>query len=75
MGRYDEIDLRMVKRRSIAGRPSRVGLKDLAGIPDPRRPLSRFLDSLPDVLKAGDLRTKAQFMGNDRTAAVRQQGT
>lgn len=66
MGRYDEINLRKVRRCSIDGRPSRMGLKDLAGIPDPRRPLFRFLDSLPDVLKARDLRAVARAVATAR---------
>ncbi|MBU1356987.1 MAG: hypothetical protein KJ620_10520 [Candidatus Edwardsbacteria bacterium] len=59
MGRYPEADLTKVKRHSIAKRKSRVGRDNLASIPDPGKPLEDFINGLPDILKARDLREVA----------------
>lgn len=59
MGRYPEADLNNVRRRSVLKRASKVGLADLARVPDPHRPLSAFLRGLPDILKARDLQALA----------------
>jgi len=59
MGRYPEADLTKVKRHSIAKRKSRVGRDNLASIPDPGKPLENFINGLPDILKARELREVA----------------
>ncbi|MCU0606258.1 MAG: hypothetical protein MUF78_02265 [Candidatus Edwardsbacteria bacterium] len=59
MGRYPEVDLNKVKRRSVRTRASKVRLTDLARVPDPQRPLSAFLRGLPGILKVRDLRSLA----------------
>lgn len=59
MGRYPEVDLNKVRRRSVLKRASKVKLVDLARVPDPRQPLSSFLRGLPDLLKARDLKELA----------------
>ncbi len=55
MGRYPEVDLNKVKRRSVRTRASKVRLADLARVPDPKNALSVFLRGLPGILKARDL--------------------
>ena len=45
-----------VKTYSIKRRLSRVKVRDFAGIPQPNRSFAVFFDSLPDILKAKDLR-------------------
>lgn len=59
MGRYPEADLSRVRRHSIAKRNSKVGRQNLAGIPDPQKLLSDFINGLPDILKARELREVA----------------
>ncbi len=57
MGRYPEVDLNKVKRRSVRTRGSKVRLADLARVPDPGKPLSAFLRGLPEctIVPAGEL--------------------
>ncbi|HAD81464.1 MAG: hypothetical protein A2509_06905 [Candidatus Edwardsbacteria bacterium RIFOXYD12_FULL_50_11] len=66
MGRYPEADLTKVKRYSIAKRKSKVGKGNLAGVPDPARPLKDFIKGLPDVLRARDLREIAAAVNTAR---------
>jgi hypothetical protein len=66
MGRYPEADLGLVKRHSIAKRTSRVGRNNLASIPDPGKPLEDFINGLPDILKARELREVAAAVATAR---------
>ena len=66
MGRYKEADLSGIKRHSITKRASKVKLANLAKAPAPAKPLAVFLDSLPDILKARDLRQLAADIAQAR---------
>jgi hypothetical protein len=50
------IDLRRVKTRALADRPSKVGTAEFAGVWAPGGTFSAFLERLPSVLAAADLR-------------------
>ena len=54
--RYREADLSRVTTIPVAGRQNKVESKLLASPPGPNRSFTAFLDSLPDVLAARDLR-------------------
>jgi hypothetical protein len=54
--RYREADLSRVTTIPVAGRRNKVEPKLLASPPGPNRSFTAFLDSLPDVLAARDLR-------------------
>jgi len=53
---FPEVDLGAVRTVSIAQRESKVGIADLAPVPDPERPVKDFLDLLPHQLAANGLR-------------------
>jgi len=53
---YLEADLRRLTTVPVAGRRNKVDPSLLAGVPGPDRSFAAFLDSLPDVLAARDLR-------------------
>ncbi|HET6577425.1 MAG TPA: hypothetical protein VFG66_03835 [Gemmatimonadales bacterium] len=53
---YREADLRRVTTVPVAARRNKVDPSLLAGVPGPDRSFAAFLDSLPDVLAARDLR-------------------
>lgn len=53
---YREADLRRVTTVPVAGRRNKVDPSLLAGVPGPGGSFDAFLDSLPDVLAARDLR-------------------
>jgi hypothetical protein len=55
-GRHTPLDRGRLRTRSRAGERRRFGLAGIGRMPDPRRPLAEFLDCLPDVLAARDLR-------------------
>lgn len=55
----EPVDLGRVKTVSIKGRQSKVHESALAQVPNPKRSLAQFIDSLPDFLKAKDLRELA----------------
>lgn len=60
MARYRQIDLSAVRTISIATRTSKVKPKDFAkALPSGPVSLRRFLDSFPNLLAAGELRTVA----------------
>lgn len=59
MGKHAEADLSRVKRYSIGRRRSKVAASMLARPFRPSRSFAEFVDSLPDVLKARDLRALA----------------
>ncbi|MEK6793668.1 MAG: hypothetical protein AABZ39_02745 [Spirochaetota bacterium] len=50
------MDLSKVRRYSIQKRPSKVHSEEAAHLPDPAKPLSAFFDTLPDTLKAKDMK-------------------
>jgi hypothetical protein len=54
--RYREADLSRVTTIPVAGRRNKVEPEMLASPPGPNRSFTAFLDSLPDVLAARDLR-------------------
>jgi len=58
MSRYKDQPLSPegLKTRSLRSRPSRVNVRNFARAYDPRKPFARFMDSLPDVLAAADLK-------------------
>ena len=45
-----------VRTYPLASRKSKVGVQDFARVPKKNAPLTKFLDSLPNLLAAGDLR-------------------
>lgn len=53
---YEEADLRQVKTVPVASRHNKVDRTLLASSPGPQPSFAAFLDSLPDVLAARDLR-------------------
>ena len=63
---YEEIDLSGVKTYSAARRESKVGVQSEALAPRPGMAFREFLESLPDVLKAGDLKALARAVVNAR---------
>ncbi len=63
---YEEIDLSGVKTYSAAHRESKVGVQSEALAPSPGMAFREFLESLPDVLKAGDLKALARAVVNAR---------
>ncbi|MCX5707248.1 MAG: deoxyhypusine synthase family protein [Candidatus Omnitrophica bacterium] len=50
------ININKVKTSSVKSRFSKVGIRDFARIPAKKKSFSSFFDSLPDILKARDLR-------------------
>ena len=66
MGRYPEVDLINVKRYAVKKRASKVKLANLAKVSEPAKPLAAFLESLPDILKARDLRQLAAGIAQAR---------
>ncbi|MDP2905812.1 MAG: hypothetical protein Q8O22_05880, partial [Candidatus Omnitrophota bacterium] len=50
------IDINKVKTYSLKQRPSKVVASDFAAPPRPGASFAAFYDSLPEILKAGDLR-------------------
>ena len=59
---YGEFDLRGVKTYPLADRPGKVRREDFARAWDPASGLPGWLDSLPDVLAAADLRAVVAAM-------------
>jgi hypothetical protein len=59
---YGEFDLRGVKTYPLADRPGKVRHADFARAWDPASGLSGWIDSLPDVLAAADLRAVVAAM-------------
>jgi len=66
MGRFNEADLSRVRRHSIKRRRSKVRAAMRARPCRPDRPVAEFLASLPDVLKARDLRALAADIARAR---------
>ncbi len=64
---YDEIDLNPIKTYSAAQRKSKVSI-DIEAIPPwPGMLMEEFLDSLPAILKANDLKSIAKAIVNAKT--------
>ena len=55
-----------LKTYPLGSRPSKVDVRGFAKAYDPRGPFSKFLDSLPDFLAAGDLRSLVEAMDKAR---------
>jgi len=68
MSRYKDQPLspKGLKTYALRSRPSRVSIRSFARAFDPRKPFARFLDSLPDILAAGDLKALAGTMAQAR---------
>lgn len=60
------IDINKVRRYSIKSRFSKVNAREFARPPAKGRRFSGFLDSLPDILKAKDLRAVIDALGKAR---------
>jgi hypothetical protein len=56
MKRYPPANLNQVRTYSLEARPTRVERSDFASVCETNPTLSKFLDSLPHILKADDLR-------------------
>lgn len=56
MAHYKQIDLSNVKTISIATRKSKVRIKDFARVFEPKQSFSKFVNTLPHILVAEDLR-------------------
>lgn len=65
------IDLSRVRTYPLAGRHSKVAAAAMGTIPSPRMSLGRFLDTLPDVLAARDLRAVARAIADRHRAGGR----
>lgn len=65
---YGEFDLRGVKTYPLADRPGKVGREDFARAWDPASGLAGWIDSLPDVLAAADLRAVVAAIRQARAA-------
>jgi hypothetical protein len=55
-----------LKTYSLVSRPSKVDVKSFGRVFDPRGSFSRFLDSLPGILAAGDLKALIEAMAQAR---------
>ncbi len=60
MSRYEEIDLSKIKTYSAKERPSKVQTADVAIPPKAGMTIREFLDGLPKILKADDLKAVAK---------------
>lgn len=60
MSRFEEIDLSAVRAYQAQARPSKVRAASEAVPPEPGLSLRQFLDRLPDILKARDLKAVAE---------------
>lgn len=67
MGRHQEADLAKLRRLSIGGRKSRVASSMMARPFRPDRPFAEFLESLPAILKATDLKALAGDVARARS--------
>ncbi len=67
MGRYRELDLSGVRTYSATVRPSKVQTREEAIPPHAGMTLKEFLDGLPDILKARDLKTVAKAVVEARS--------
>lgn len=65
------IDLSRVRTYPLAGRHSKVAAAALGAMPRPAMSLGRFLDSLPDILAARDLRAVATAIAERHRAGGR----
>lgn len=68
MSRYPKSDLSGVKLQTIQDRPSRVSAEEWGRPYDPSSSFSAFVDSLPDILAARDLRSFAGAVERARSA-------
>ncbi|MGI6783858.1 MAG: hypothetical protein ACOX5A_06485 [Aminivibrio sp.] len=59
MGRYDELNLKNVRTYRASDRVSKVGADTVARPPSPGISFKEFLNCLPDVLKARDIKALA----------------
>ncbi len=65
MSKYKQADLRKVKTISVINRKSKVHLKDFAQVYEPsKQPFSKFVQSLPHILVAEDLRLFVDDIAN-----------
>jgi hypothetical protein len=62
--RYREVDLTRVRTVPVGNRPTKVDTSLLASVPGPDRSFHAFIDSLPDVLAARDLRLLAESIAH-----------
>lgn len=62
MSKYKSIDLNKVKRIPFESRKRKIEIKDFAKIISKDLSFSAFFDSLPDVLKASDLKRFVDFI-------------
>ena len=62
--RYREVDLTRVRTVPVGNRPAKVDTSLLASVPGSDRSFHAFIDSLPDVLAARDLRFLAEAIAN-----------
>lgn len=60
MSRFPELDLSGVTTYSATDRPSKVATRMEARVPEPGMSVRQFLDRLPDILKAADLKAVAR---------------
>ena len=65
------IDLSRVRTYPLAGRHSKVAATALGTLPTPGMSLGRFLDTLPDILAARDLRAIARAIADRHRAGGR----
>jgi len=66
MGKFSEIDLSGIKTYSAADRPSKVKTDEVAEPPSKGMSVREFLDGLPSILKADDLKNVAKAVVDAR---------
>lgn len=68
MSRYREINMSGIRTYSAADRPSKVKTDEIAVPPTAGMNFRQFLDGLPKILKANDIKSVAQAVVNARKA-------
>jgi hypothetical protein len=66
MGSFKELDFSGVRGISISGRPSKVSLGHLGAVLSPDATVGQFIEALPDLLAASDLRALASKVVSSR---------
>ncbi len=66
MGSFKELDFSGVRGISISGRRSKVSLRQLGAVVGPEGTVGQFIEALPDLLGASDLRALATRVASAR---------
>jgi hypothetical protein len=66
MGSFKELDFSGVRGISISGRNSKVSMRQMGTVLGPEASIGRFIETLPDLLAASDLRALASKVASAR---------